>query len=146
MTAKNANIPSQLAARLASAVWGAGVRKLTIDTTVRKLTLTPGGWRLYGSATQVYYAVRRATDASGSTLDTGEVAPTTSQLAAPGTTAPAAGALHNPADIVTCIDLTTDISEWHEISVAPGKWLNLYCRVAAGTANPHLEGPFPETD
>lgn len=144
MPAQNSSPTSQVAARLASAIRGAGRRLLTVDTTVRVITLGPGGWRLYESSTQVYYAVRNATDSAG-TLASGESAPTTSELAAASAGSPGT-ALAWPSDgTVTALAAATLLGDYREIAVKGGAYLNLYVRVASSTATIALEGPFEST-
>jgi hypothetical protein len=144
MPTSNTSPSSQVAARLASALRSAGRRLLTVDTTVRVITLGPGGWRLHESSTQVYYAVRNATDSAG-TLASGETAPTTSELAAPSAGSPGTG-LAWPADgTVTALAAPTIPGDYREIGVKGGAYLNLYIRVASSTATIALEGPFEST-
>lgn len=122
--------------------WRSAVdRKLTVDSTVRRITLTPGGWRLYGHATQVYFETRYAS-ASDGTLRSGEVAPSTGDLAAPSTGSPGAG-LAFPASGTspTGHALPTDTTVYEEIAVPSGQYLNLYL-CCGTTANPILTGPF----
>jgi hypothetical protein len=141
MAEQHASLDSQLAARFGSALRSVGTRLLTVDTTVRSIVLTGGGWRLFGSATQVYIAVRIATNASGN-LATGETAPTTTTLAAAAAGSPAAGAAWDSAQTVTDLRVPTDISKYVEIPVKGQAFVVLYVRVASGTATPVLEGPF----
>ena len=144
MAAQNTSPSSQVAARLASALRGAGRRLLTVDNTVRVITLGPGGWRLYESSTQVYFAVRNATDSAG-TLASGETAPSTSELAAASAGSPAA-TLAWPSDgTVTALAAPTLLGDYRELGVKGGAYLNLYIRVASGTATIALEGPFEIT-
>ena len=122
--------------------WRSAVdRKLTVDNTVRKITLTSGGYRLYGHATQVYFATRYASDATG-TLKSGEAAPTTSDRAAPSAGSPGAG-LAWPASgtAATGHALPTDTTVYEEIAVPSGQYINLYL-CCGTTANPILTGPF----
>lgn len=142
MPDQTASVRAQVAARLASAVRGAGTRVLTVDTTVRSFALGPGGWRLWGHATQVYYAVRVA-DGNGA-LKTGETAPSTSELAAAAAGTPAAGSAWDPAQAVTALRLPTDTTDWRDIAVKGSAQVLLYVRVAAGSAGPVLEGPFED--
>lgn len=141
MAVQNASIDTQIAAHLGSALRNVGTRLLTIDTTVRSIVLTGGGWRLWGSATQVYASVRNASDSSG-TLPTGETAPTTTTLAAAAAGSPGAGLAWDNAQAVTDLRVPTDIGKFVEISVKGSAFVVLYVRVASATANCTLEGPF----
>lgn len=146
------DISAALPARLATRPRSANSRVLTVDTGTRVITLGQGGWRLFGSATQVFYATRDA-NADG-TLVAGEVLPIDATMIAslPGT--PSAGKAYGNGFAGTSTDaeagasavgamlLPTDPTDWREISVAPGSFLNLYLRVAASTAAPVLLGPF----
>ncbi len=123
---------------------------LTIDNTLRTVVLPAGGWKLFGDSTQVYYAVRYATSATGATLADGETAPTLAQL----TNAVAGGAdagklfldgtLHGTPDggcVVGSRRLGTDTTKFDDIAVPLGRFAVLYATCAT-TAAPVLEGPF----
>lgn len=129
-----------LAARLGSGPRSAVSKKLTVDATVRRVTLKGGGWRLYGNATQAYYATRNATDAAG-TLATGESAP--SSLAASTAGSPGAGLAYDTGNgsVDGAIPLPTDATQFVEIAVAPSAFVNLYVS-AGGAINLILVGPF----
>lgn len=140
---------SALAARFASAARRARTHKLTVDATLRQVTLSPGGWRLYGSAVQVSYQVRAATTSTG-TLATGETAPVLGALIA-STAGGAAGFALGAAGDITAADsngsvtgslqLTTDPTAYDEIQVPAGTYMNVY--LAAGSAaTPTLVGPY----
>lgn len=143
------DIPAALKARLASGPRTVLSRALTVDTTVRRVTLGPGGWRLRGASTQVYMAVRVALTAAGA-LESGEAAPSSAALSASAAGTPGAGLAWAAGDADKEASgstfggqlLPTDPAEWIEIAVPQGGFLNVYLRVAAGTANPVLEGPF----
>jgi hypothetical protein len=134
------SINQQVAARLGSDARNAGTRVLTVDTTVRSLVLSGGGWRLWGAATQVYYTTR-ACDESGVLL-AGEVAPGTTDLAAAAAGSAAAAAAWDPAATVTALRAPTDTTLFAELAVQTQRFCRLYVRVAASTAAPVLEGPF----
>ena len=148
------DVNSAMPARLASRPRSANARTLTVDTTVRVITLGQGGWRLYGSPTAVFYATRNA-NADG-TLASGEqlAIPLTTDLVASTAGTPAAGKAYGNGfagtsteaeaggSAVGAMPLPTDTTDWREITVAPGAFLNLYVRVAASTASPTLIGPF----
>lgn len=140
MAEQHASLSLQVAGVFASAVRNANERLLTIDTTVRSLLLTPGAYRLYGSATQIYYALRLCD--SGGTLASGESAPTTTTLAAPAAGSPAAGSLWDNAQTRTDPAVPTDISKFVVIPVRPGTNVLLYLRVAAASTTTRLVGPF----
>lgn len=144
MPTSNSSPSSQVAARLASAIRSAGRRLLTVDTTVRAITLGPGGWRLYESSTQVYYAARNAADSAG-TLASGESAPSTSELAAPSAGSPVSPAAWPSDGTVTALAAPTLPGDYREIAVKGSGYMNLYLRVASGTATIALEGPFEST-
>lgn len=149
------NTEAALITRLATEPRRARRYKLYVDTTVRKVTLAGGGWRLYGAAAVVYYQTRAAADATG-TVATGETgAPSTADLVdgtantsqtggiafgtdgrLPGPTIGASGA------VVGSTALPADSTDYRELAVPAGGFLNLYVMVAAGTANPVLEGPY----
>src|SRR5258707_8172091 len=81
---------SGLAARLASGPQVASASyTLTADNSVRHILLTGGGWRLYGSGTQIYFAVRSC-DSAGTLID-GESAPLLAAMASSVQGSPAAG-------------------------------------------------------
>lgn len=129
-----------LQARLPTNLRSAGDRVLTVDTSVRHWTLTAGGWRVYGSETQVFVMTRFASDAAG-TLSTGEEAPTTGQLSAAAAGSPGAGEAWDDGETVTGIPLPLETDQYEEIAVATGGHLNLYVRAASGTTV-RLLGPF----
>ena len=140
----HASSESQRAARYASSVRGADRRLLTSDNTVRGIVLGAGGWRLYGSTTQVYYCVRNATDSAG-TLASGETAPSTSYLTAPSAGSPGA-ALAWPASgtAVTALAAAVLPDDFREIAVRGGQYVVLYVSSATATTLA-LEGPFELT-
>lgn len=141
MPTNTASLPSQLAARLASAPREAARTLLTTDNTVRSVVLNEGGWRITGSAVQIYYATRNAIDAAGSP-DVSEVAPASTIFAAPTAGSPAAGQLVDPAQFgKKALALPTDIGKYAEISVARGSFVVLYLLSATGSTC-FLEGPF----
>lgn len=146
MSTQSSSPDSQSAARLASAVRSATRRLLTVDATVRAIVLTAGGWRLYESATQVYYTVRVATDSAG-TLESGETAPSTAFLAAPSAGSPDA-ALAFPASgtAPTGLAAATLPGDYREIAVRGSAFVVLYVRVASGSTTIALEGPFEATE
>ena len=118
----HASNESQTAARFASAVRGASRRTLSADTTVRAVVLSPGGWRLYGNTTQVYYCTRKGASASDPTsLASGEIAPTTGYLAAPSAGSPGTG-LAFPASGTdpTALAAATLPDDFREIAVKGG--------------------------
>jgi hypothetical protein len=139
---------AKLAARFASGPRRAQAHVLTVDTTVRKVTLGPGGWQLYGASTQVYYATRQA-DATGALLGS-DTAPTTSTLAAGGAGSPGTGnawgggiaGAEAESSTLGALRAPTDTTQFVEIAVRGGTFVNLYVRVAASTAAPVLQGPF----
>lgn len=125
-----------LAARLGSYARTAVSRTLTIDNTTRSKVLVGGGYRLYGSATQVYYAIRHATDAAG-TLMGSEAAPSSLGASVAGA---AAGSLDSTATDGG-VPLPTSTSDWVEIAVPTGGFHVLYARAASSTTAV-LVGPF----
>lgn len=124
---------------------------LTVDNTLRVVTLGPGGWRLYGSSTQIYYETRTAVLSDG-TLLSGETAPTQSDLVSQAAGSPAAGIAYGvqllPAgtdahsSVRGGLNLTTDPTQFEVITVPLGQYVNLYLATAASTVHPILEGPF----
>ncbi len=141
MAAPTHSTDTQVAARLASGIRNAVRKRLTLDTTVRAIVLSGGGYRLYGCATASWYAVRAATDSAG-TLATGEVAPTTSELAAPSAGSPGTG-LAWPASgtDATALQLPLSSEDYREISVKGSTYVVLYVRSTA-SVTADLEGPF----
>jgi hypothetical protein len=143
-----ASFNQAIAARLGSGLRGARARTLTVDNTIRRLTLPGGSWRVYGAATQVYVTTRAAVDAAG-TLATGDAHPA---ALGPGTAAGAAGFLWGTGGLVEKdatsteafgdVPLPTDPTDWIEIAIAPGEFANVYMKVASGTAAPVLVGPY----
>jgi hypothetical protein len=138
---------SKLAARFGSAHRTARSRKLTVDNSLRRVTLPEGGWRLFGCATQIYYALRSAEDADG-TLSTGAVAPVVGDLAAPVAGAAATFAYSDgsiAADTHSAapggIPLPLDTTVFDEIAVRTGRFVNLYL-AAASSVNCILVGPY----
>lgn len=141
---------------IAAARLGAHGRKthryiLTIDNTLRSVVLPSGGWRLFGHATQVYFALRYADDEDG-TLATGEVAPTLAQLTAAVAGGADSGKLFLDGKLDSAVDggcvvgsraLGTDTTKFDDIAVPNGRWVVLYAACAT-TAAPALEGPFGE--
>lgn len=137
-----------------AARFGSGARKvqgypLTVDATLRKITLPPGGWRLHGHGTQVYFATRWATNATG-TLATGEAAPGAAIPA--GTAGASAGfAWSDDGDVSDATPgasavkgggrLPTYDQDYVEFAVPQGQWLNVYLSAAAAAA-PVLLGPY----
>jgi hypothetical protein len=142
MADQTASKAAQVAARLASAIRGAGTRVLTVDTTVRAIALGPGGWRLYGHATQVYYAIRTA-DGAGA-IKAGETAPSAAELAAAAAGTATGSNAWDATQVVTALRAPTDPAAYAEIAVKGGAQVLLYVRVAAATAAPVLEGPFED--
>ena len=142
-----------LLARLAGDMRHTKRYALTVDTTVRMVTLYGGGWRLYAAAASVFYATRQASDPAG-TLMTGEAAaPAAADLVAstagtpsPATAAYAQGNLKGGVEVGGSVRgscaLGTDLTQYEEIAVPANGYMNLYVRVAAGTASPILQGPF----
>ncbi len=143
---------SQLAAQLGADASAARSHVLTVDNTVRRVTLSTGGWRLYGASTQVYYATRAASAAG--VIDASLAAPATTDLRASVAGTPTTG---NAWDVGVagvqdtasngCLmggaPLPTDTTQWVNLGVGAGAYLNLYVRVASGSAAPVLVGPFP---
>jgi hypothetical protein len=123
-------------------------RILLADNTLRNCTLSPGKWRIYGSSTQVYYAVRWATDAIG-TLVSGESAPTLGSLNAPVVTATAGFAWGDNGNVMAESGasklagnvLPTDSNLYKEFVVPTGQYLKIYLATASATTNVMLEGP-----
>lgn len=141
MPTNEASLPTQLAARLASGTRRAAATLLSTDNTVRSKVLTEGGWRIAGSAVQIFYTTRNASDAAG-TLKTGESAPAAAIFAAPTAGSPGAGQLVDPAqDGVKALQLPTDIGKEVEISVGRGSFVVLYM-YSASAATCRLQGPF----
>jgi hypothetical protein len=124
---------------------------LTADNTLRVVTLSPGGWRLYGAGTQVFYGTRPATAAAG-TLADGYSAPTVGQLNAAAAGSPTVGIAYGVQSLPDGVDanssvrggaaLPTDTASYVEISVPSRSFLNLYVCTASGTATPALVGPY----
>ncbi len=143
MSGQQGSEGSALAARFASSIRKANRRRLTLDTTVRAIVLSPGGWRLYGCVTASWYATRDASDSAG-TLVTGETAPSTSELAAPSAGSPTSG-LAWPASgtDATALQLPLSSEDYREIAVRGGRYVVLYVRSTA-SANADLEGPFED--
>jgi hypothetical protein len=140
---------AKIAARLGSGSREGRSFKLTVDTNLRVVTLPEGGWRLHGFATQVFYLLRSAKDSAG-TLSDGEAAPAAGDLVE-STAGAAAGKAYSSGDLRAAdsngaargaIPLPTDPTQWNEIPVKRGRFVNLYLKVAAGSANPILVGPF----
>lgn len=127
--------------RITSNNWrNSQVKLLTVDNTVRSITLTPGRYFLMADAAQtVRFGVRWATNSAGA-LQAGEVAPTLplptvgtpGAGSAWGAGAPAVGEADLPAD--------TTASSHRQIDVPEGKFLNLYLIAPAG-GTPKLVGP-----
>ena len=136
---------SALQARLATTLRQAGTRTLTLDNTVRGIALGPGGWHVHGSTTQGWIATRYATDdpADGGpgTLKTGEVAPTTGELAASAAGSAGTADAWDDAQTVTGVPLPATAAEYIEIGVPAGQFVNLYLRTATSTTV-LLVGPF----
>lgn len=131
-----------LAARLGSAQRRATSLKLYADTTLRKITLGPGGWRLYGHATQVYF-VTRAAKADGSVADGEQAAPSAALAAPTNTGAPTTGAAWASAQgAAGALTAPLDPTQWEEIAVPESSYRNLYISTASGTATPVLQGPY----
>lgn len=130
-----------LAARFGSASRRATSLMLYADNTLRKITLGPGGWRLYGHATQFYFALRSAI-ADGSVAGGEQAAPGAALAAPTNTGAPAAGAAwdvsHGAAGALLG---PIDPTQWEEIAVPEGSYRNLYIS-AASASTPILQGPY----
>jgi hypothetical protein len=147
--AETASAQAQLEARLGSALRRTLSHALTVDDTVRRVTLGPGGWRLYGASTQVYALIRAATPA-GAIADGEDAAPGTADLAASVAGSPGDGlawgggiaGAEASSSTLGGIPLPTDSEQYIEIAVKGGRYVNLYLRVASGTAAPVLVGPF----
>jgi hypothetical protein len=116
---------------------------ITVDNSLRSITLKgPGAWLLYGSAQQVYYCTR-ATDASGNVVQGERPAPTTAL--GPGTAGtPAAGKAWDPSNgsVSGALALPTDTSDWRKIAVPASGYRTLYVSAPGGLATPRLEGPY----
>lgn len=139
----HSSLSSQIAARLPSAVRSASRRTLTVDETVRSVVLSPGGWRLYDSATPVFYATRTATDSAG-TLASGETAPSEAFLSAASAGSPGDGLAWPAAGTVTALEAPTMLDDHRELAVKGGAFAVLYLRAASATTI-DLEGPFEAT-
>lgn len=137
-----------IGARFAHGMSKAGSYPITVDNTVRRVTLGPGFWRLRGSSTQVYFATRRASAADGTLVSGEAAAPETLPAGAAGS--PGEGLAWGTGYIGTdaasstkgAIPLETDSTLYREFPVPAGSYLNIYVATASGTATPVLEGPY----
>lgn len=125
-------------------------RMLTVDTTVRRVVLEgdarhPRAWRLYGSATQVYWAALSADDAAG-TLSGDLLAPTTDgsggTLALAASTAGSPGSGEADGSTEGGLYLPTDDAQFETIPVSAGRYVVLYVRCASGSTTVRLQGPY----
>jgi hypothetical protein len=119
-------------------------KSLTVDTTVRSITLPAGAYRLYGSAAGAVFYATRPCKSDGTLEGPGVTAPTTGQLAAATAGSPAAGKAWDTANgsVVGSPDLSTDATQWEVITVPVGAFKNLYVRIASGSTVVKLVGPF----
>lgn len=127
---------------LGSSTEAARVRKVLVDTSLRTIVLTGGAWKIRGNATQIYYATRECTNSGGATLAGDLTAPTAGTLAAPAAGAPGAGALWDNVQTLTELPVPTDVGDFAVISVQPAKFVKLWMRVAVGSVNTEILGPF----
>ena len=149
------NTEAALITRLATEPRRVRRYKVLVDTTVRRVTLAGGGWRLWGGAAVVYYQTRAAADAAG-TLATNETAAPVAADLVDGTapSSPTAGiafgtdgklpgpTIGGSGSVVGSAALPADTTDYREIAVPANGFVNVYLMVAAGTANPVLEGPY----
>lgn len=141
MPTNEASIPTQIAARLASGSRRGAATLLSTDNSVRSVVLSEGGWRISGSAVQIFYAIRNASNAAGD-LKSGENAPASSIFAAPTAGSPAAGQLVDPAQFgLKALQLPTDVGREIEISVGRSSFVVLYM-YSASAATCRLQGPY----
>jgi hypothetical protein len=145
---------NMIAARLGARNHRAFTRKLTIGATTRKITLGQGGWRIYGCATQVFYATRIA-NADG-TLATGELPEPGDADLVDSTAGASAGKAYGngfagtrssdaeaSGSVKGSLQLPTDTTLFEEIAVPLNQFVNLYVRCAS-SVNANLVGPFEQ--
>lgn len=117
-------------------------RLLTVDSTVRKITLTEGRWALFGSAAQVIRFTTRNAIAAVGTLDAGETAPLAADMPVPLVGSPAAGAAFDEvAANIGVAEVPADVSAYRFINVEPRQFKVLYVIAPAGTTA-KLQGPI----
>jgi hypothetical protein len=145
--------PTRYAHRLGGGHRNRRVWILTVDNTSagRVVTLTAGTWVLEGSAIQVYYCTRVATNDTGS-LHIDESAPAAGDFAAAVQGTPIAGKAYGTGKLAEdngsstgstrgAPEVPTDISREVVFTVAPGSFLNLYVKAASATTC-KLRGPI----
>ena len=131
-----------LAARFASMPQDATSRLLTVDNAVRYLDLPPGGYLLFGHATQAYYLTRGRNSDSTAFDPSAAVAPTTAQLGAPSAGSPAGGSLWGAGSPQSGgLRLPQDASQYVEIAVPVGSQVRLYV-YAGSSITVVLQGPY----
>lgn len=117
-------------------------KQLSVDATVRKVTLGPGRYLLMGDAAQIVrFALRKVTDATGTTLDPNEAAaPSSLPLPTAGTVA-AGEAWHAADAVVGAAEVQADLGAHRQIDVPESQYFNLYLSANAA-ATPKLLGPI----
>jgi hypothetical protein len=127
--------------RITATGWrNAKTRILTVDQTVRRVTLDAGRHLLFGDAAEVVRFTTRVALRDGS-LGPGERAePTVQEMAAATAGAPPAGSAWGGSATTGPPELPADPGVYRFIDVAAGHFMNLYL-VANASAQPKLVGP-----
>jgi hypothetical protein len=118
----------------------AQTRVLTVDQTVRKVTLGEGRYLLFGDPTQVVRFTTRIANRDGSLIAGEQPEPAPADLAAATVGAPPAGAAWGGTATAGPPELPADPGVYRFLDVNAGSLVNLYV-IANAPAQPRLVGP-----
>jgi hypothetical protein len=113
---------------------------LTVDNTVRKVTLTPGRYALYGSAAQIVRFSTRRTDSTGA-VQGDALAPVSADMPVPAAGTAGAGLAHAADATDGVAEIPADATIYRFIHVAPSEFVTLYLIAPAATTC-KLQGPL----
>ena len=130
-----------MADRITATGWRrAQTRILTVDDTVRKVTLGEGRYLLFGDPTQVVRFATRIANRDGSLVAGEQPEPAPTDLAGATAGTPPAGAAWDGSATAGPPELPADPAVYRFLDVNAGSFVNLYV-IADAPAQPRLVGP-----
>ncbi len=130
-----------MADRITATGWRlAHTRILTVDQTVRKVTLGEGRYLLFGDPTQAVRFTTRIANRDGSPIAGEQPEPTQADLATATAGAPPAGAAWGGTAMAGPPELPADPGVYRFLDVNAGSFINLYA-ISNAPAQPRLVGP-----